>query len=130
MSKVPPFFYLSSDTGKTHIDIMTTPGGTRVTLNDNGREFPWTLSKNWPTTVSPESFVYVAGDVTKTPVVLANQQVGTNLMLTIPGSEDTPVVAGSVVLRKNPDFAMVVMYIKEHYYAKNGSNKPADQNSF
>ena len=129
MSTTPDFFYLSSDTNKVHINVMTTVAGTSITLVSNGKEYPWKLTKNWPTTMDPGSFVYLAGDATKTPVVLANQPVGTNLMLTVPGSDDVPVVAGSLVMRKNPDATTLARYIKEHSYSK-GSNKPGDQNSF
>ena len=122
------FFYLKSDPNKTHIDILQTPGRTEVVLVDKGKEYPWTLSRNWQNTAA-DVFVYAVGDVTKTPVDLDSQPAGTSLMLVTPGTEDVHVVAGALRIKKNSDVDTAIRFIKEHSYDK-GVNKPSDVNSF
>jgi len=126
-----PYFYRTGDATKTPVDPYTLTPGTSVTLvgasnRHPEREIVTIIPRPWPP--GPNAFVYLAGDVTKTPVDLSAQAVGTDLIL-VSGGKETPVTAGNFTLKPAQNVDLYVKVLKAMMNS-NSNGKPSDPNSF
>ena len=125
-----PFVYVTSDTNKTHVDILTLAPHTAITIGNVSRSHPertlsTVLPSAWP---PPAAFVYVTGDATKTPVDLSAQQPGTALKYVV-GTSEMDVVAGVFVPKPAFTLAALVQQLRQGASDTTGG-KPDDPNSF
>ena len=133
MSVPTPFFFVTGDATKTPVDPFAQPVGTNLTLAALSTRHPdqvitTTLTAPWPPPAIT-SFVYVAGDANKTPVDLASQPQGTDLVFVSNGHE-TPVVAGTFRMRTQMDAAGFIKMLREREYSSSNGAKPSDPTSF